>query len=98
MWFYIMIVILLILLVWLTRVREGFIDVSDYMNTIQSQKALFKTLQLPESGDNTEFTTKLQEMMKKFDKFSNPEFLNHAKDMADKDPGELARLNLGIRN
>jgi len=93
-----MIIILLILLVWLTRVREGFISLSDHMDTIQSQQELFKTLQLPASGDQSELTAKMQELLKKFDKFSNPELLKHAKEVAGKDPGELARTNLGIRN
>ena len=97
MWFYIMIVILLILLVRLSRVREDFIDVSDYMNTIQSQKALFKTLQIP-ADNQPEIATKLQEMMKKIDKFSSPELLAHAQQVAGMDIGELARSNLGIRN
>jgi hypothetical protein len=98
MWFYIMIVTLLILLVWLTRVREDFMDVSDYMNTIQNQKVLLKTLQLPESTDQPELVSKMQELMKKFDKISNTEFLNHAQQVAGMDPGELARTNLGISN
>ena len=98
MWFYIMIVILLILLVRLSRVREDFIDVSDYMNTIQSQKALFKNMHLPVSDDQPEIATKLQELMKKIDKFSSPELLTHAQQVAGMDIGELARLNLGISN
>ena len=97
MWFYI-IVLLLILLVWLTRVREDFIDVSDYMKTIQSQKALFKTMQLPSSDNQPEIATKLQELMKKIDKFSSPELLSHAQQVAGMDIGQLARLNLGISN
>ena len=93
-----MIVILLILLVWLSRVREGFVDVSDYMNTILSQKALFNNLKIPTSGDQPEIATKLQDLMSKINKFSSPELLTHAKQVAGMDIGELARSNLGIRN
>ena len=74
MWFYAMIVTLLLLLVWLTRVREGFLDLKEIP---EPQKLL-------------------KQMRTLLDKYDRPEVWNHAAQVMDKDPGQLARMNLGI--
>jgi hypothetical protein len=84
MWFYTMIVILLIALVWLTRVREGFIDMPDIPD-----------MDLSKIPDPQELMKKVRALLDKYDK---PEVWNHATQVMDKDPGQLARMNLGISN
>lgn len=77
MWFYAMIVILLIVLIWVTRLRESFVgDVN--LSTLPNPHELMR---------------KARELLDKYDK---PEVWNHAAQVIDKDPGELARMNLGI--
>ena len=88
-----MIVILLILLVWLTRVREGFIDVPR-IPSIPSM-ADIPDLDLKAIPDPQKLFSKMRELLDKYDK---PEVWNHATQVMDKDPGQLARINLGIAN
>jgi len=82
MWFYAMIVTLILLLMWFTRVRESFIDMpADVdLTTIPEPQELLK---------------KVRELMNKYDK---PEVWDHAAQVMDKDPGQLARMNLSIAN
>ena len=84
MWFYAMIVILLIALVWLTRVREDFIDMPDIPD-----------MDLSKIPDPQDLMKKVRALLDKYDK---PEVWNHATQVMDKDPGQLARMNLGISN
>ena len=77
-----MIVSLLLVLMWLTQVREDFIDIPE----------------LPDVGsipDPTVLLTKMRELMAKYDK---PEIWNGIIQRSDKDPGALARMHLGIDN
>lgn len=84
MWFYTLIVILLIALVWITRVREEFIDMPDIPD-----------MDLSKIPDPQELMKKVRALLDKYDK---PEVWNHATQVMDKDPGQLARMNLGISN
>ena len=84
MWFYALIVILLILLIWITRVREGFINMPDIPDLDLSK--------IPEPQKL------LKQVRGLLDKYDKPEVWNHAAIVMDKDPGQLARMNLGISN
>jgi len=86
MWFYIMIVTLLLVLMWLTQVREGFIDLP------QLPAGLPDIGSLP---DPSLLLGKMRELMGKYDK---PEVWGGIIHRMDKDPGQLARMNLGIQN
>jgi len=89
MWFYAMIVILLVVLVWITRVREGFVNMADLsMRNIPD----IDPKSLP---DPQEMFKKMRALLDKYDK---PDVWGHATDVMDKDPGQLARMNLGILN
>lgn len=71
-------------LLWLTRVRETFIDIPQIpdldLATIPEPQKLMKQVRTL------------------LDKYDKPEVWNHAAQVMDKDPGQLARLNLGIMN
>ena len=86
MWFYIMIVTLLLVLMWLTQVRE------DFINLPQLPTDLPKIQNLP---DPTDMLKKIRDLMAKYDK---PELINGILQRSDKDPGQLARMQLGIQN
>jgi hypothetical protein len=91
MWFYTLIVILLIVLVWLTQVRarytrEHFVSVAG----IDVPDVDPASMPPPQ-----EIFKKLRTLLDKYDK---PEVWDHATQMIDKDPSQLARLNLGIVN
>ena len=81
MWFYTMIVVLLLVLMWLTRVREGFIDMPN--------------LDLTKIPEPQKLMRQMRSLMDKYDK---PEVWDHMAQVMDKDPGQLARMNLGISN
>jgi len=89
MWFYIMIVTLLLVLMWLTRVREGFANTT-----------LPGGLEVPDI--KPEDLPAPQELFKKLrvliDKYDQPGVWDHATQVIDKDPGQLARMQLGISN
>jgi hypothetical protein len=92
MWFYAMIVALLLILMWLTRVREGFVVAPGTMLPGGFEVPNVNPGDLPEP----------QELFKKLrvliDKYDRPDVWNHATQVMDKDPGQLARANLGIVN
>ena len=98
MWFYAMIIVLLIALVWLTRVRdqravhEGFLvpPGTTLPNGFQVPDVDLQTLPEPHK-----LFEKARELINKYDK---PDVWLHAAQMMDKDPGQLARLQLGINN
>ena len=82
MWFYLMIVSLLLVLIWLTQVRESFIDLPteiDLSKIPEPQKLM-------------------KQMRGLLDKYDKPEVWNHMTQVMDKDPGQLARQHLGINN
>ena len=92
MWLTIMIASLLIALVWLTRVREGFV--------VQPGTKLPGGLEVPnvdlkELPDPHTLFKQARELLNKYDK---PDVWNHAALVMDKDPGQLARMQLGIHN
>lgn len=78
MWFYAMIATLIVVLVWLTRVRESFVTAG--------------TVDAP---DPQRLFAMVRELLKRYD---NPELWDHAVTVHDKDPGQLARMALGIQN
>ena len=82
MWVLIVIT-LLVVLVWLTRTRETFINVSDIdvnLKDMPNPEHIFK---------------RVQSLLNKYDK---PEIWAHAAQVMEKDPGQLARMNLDIHN
>jgi len=91
MWAYFaLFVILLIALLWITRVRESFVDVNDMkgMKDIQGIKDI-KGIPDPKS-----LITKLRTMLDTYDK---PELYEELMKRSNQDPGELARSYLGIQ-
>lgn len=93
MWFYAMIVVLLIVLVWLTQVRARYLHNREHFVNVAG-------IEVPDVDPATmpppqEIFKKLRGLLDKYDK---PEVWDHATQMIDKDPGQLARLNLGIMN
>ena len=78
-----MIVTLLLVLMWLTQVREEFIDMPQGLPSLES---------LP---DPTVLLKQMRGLMAKYDK---PEVWDGIIQRSDKDPGQLARMNLGINN
>ena len=74
-----LLVLLLLALVWLTQVREGFLDLPD-LNTVADPQKLLK------------------EMRVLLDRYDRPELWAEVTQRMDKDPGQLARMNLGISN
>jgi hypothetical protein len=84
MLFYVMIVILLVALVWITRIREDFVNIPSIPDVDLKN--------LPNPQDL------LKKMRVLLDKYDKPEVWDHAAQVMDKDPGQLARMNLGILN
>ena len=85
MWAYaVLFVILLIALLWITRVRESFVDVNAIpdMNDIKD---------IP---DPKTLINKLRTMLDTYDK---PELYEELMQRSKQDPGELARSYLGIQ-
>ena len=117
MWFFAAVAILLVVLMGLTRVKEGFLDMPTLpeMPTIPDMpmptidfsalKKLPGMTGLPNiAGPNID-TGKIPEPQKLFkhmrsllDKYDKPEVWGHAAHVMDKDPGQLARMELGIIN
>ena len=78
MWFYVMIVSLIVVLVWLTRVRGSFVDAE---------------AQAP--PDPRRLFAMARELLNRYE---NSDIMDHAVSVHNKDPGELARMALGIKN
>ncbi len=81
MWFYVMIATLIVVLVWLTRVRESFVDGA--VTAVEG------------APDPRRLFAMARELLNKYE---NSDILDHAVSVHDKDPGELARMALGIKN
>jgi hypothetical protein len=98
MWFYTMIIGLLFMLIWLTRVRERFASSEGFVVTPGT--VLPGGFEVP--NVNPGDLPAPQELFKKLrvliDKYDRPDVWNHATQVMDKDPGQLARANLGIAN
>jgi hypothetical protein len=88
MWFYIMIVTLLIALMWITRVREDFVNVPP--GILPADMPALKDI-----PDPRELFGRMRGLLEKYDK---PEVWGGIINRMDKDPGQLARMNLGIEN
>lgn len=96
MWFYAMIVSLLIVLVWLTRVREGFVEGFVVPpGTVLPSGFQIPNVDLKELPEPHTLFKKARTLLDKYDK---PEIWLHAAQVMDKDPGQLARMELGINN
>ena len=113
MWSLIIAGVLLIVLVWVTRVREGFISEStpsdkssDKSSDLPDPRELSKTIQGligQVSGSKAQvlgndFSPIVQKMQGLLSKYDNPEQLGHVMNVKGKDPGELARMQLNIVN
>ena len=80
------IVMLLITLMWMTRQRnEHFMDLPNLKD-------------LPNPEDLPAPQEIFKNLRKLLDKYDTPGVWDHATQMIDKDPGQLARLQLGIAN
>ena len=82
MWFYAMIATLIVVLVWLTRVRESFVDAN-------------ASVSVAGAPDPQKLFSMARELLKRYE---DPELWGHAVTVHDKDPGQLARMALGIQN
>jgi hypothetical protein len=80
MWFYAMIATLIAVLVWLTRIRESFVNANASVADAPDPQKLFAMA---------------RELLKRYE---DPELWSHATAVHDKDPGQLARMALGIQN
>ncbi len=90
--FYVIFTALVLVLMLLTHardqaLREAFIDMSAVTEA--------PTMSLEGMPTPPELFKKARELMEKYDK---PELWVHAANVMDKDPGQLARINLGIHN
>lgn len=99
MWFYVLFVMLLIVLVWLTRVREGFRGQHEAF-MVKPGTMLPGGFEVPNVDIGA--LPEPQEIFKRLrgliDKYDRPDVWNHAAQVMDKDPGQLARAHLGIVN
>ncbi len=76
-----MIATLIVVLVWLTRVRESFVDAP--------------TVDAAAAPDPRRLFAMARELLNRYE---NSDILDHAVSVHNKDPGELARMALGIKN
>ena len=83
-----MIVALLLLLSWLTRVRESFLNMKDVGAASTTNIGI-------EDIDPKEMIKKMRDLM---DKYDTPDLWGGIIERSDKDPGQLARMHLGISN
>lgn len=97
--------IFLIVLVGLTRLREGFVGAADIdASKIPDPKELVGRLRKMMGSvggaqvDGADLSPVIQKMTGLLDKYDNPENLGHVMNVKDKDPGELARMYLNISN
>ena len=97
--------IFLIVLVGLTRFREGFVSSEIDASKIPDPKELVGRLRkmIDSVGGGTQvegadLSPVIQKMTGLLDKYDNPENIGHVMNVKDKDPGELARMYLNISN
>lgn len=112
MW--IAIVALLIVLVWVTQLREGFISEKTLSETklgaglpdptvlANQLRGLMKRVNPSSDGTIDVMGNDMSPIMNKMQgllsKYDNPESMGHVLKIKDKDPGELARMYLNINN
>ena len=97
-------IVLLIVLVWVTRLREGFTTntsqaevaagLPDPAQLIGSIRGLMKKVGTPQ----LESTDMFQNINGLLEKYEKPDNLGHIMNIKDKDPGQLARMYLNINN
>jgi hypothetical protein len=101
--FFVLFVVLLIALAWITRVREEFLveRFADGAGTTMSVGAV-DALQNILRSDGAEGMEAPHEVLgrvrKMLERLDQPEVWDRAVQMSDKDPGQLARMQLGIQN
>lgn len=103
MWPILLAGILLIALLWLTRLREEFIDmpknVPDPTQLVKQIRTLMAQVDTPGANimghDAAPLFQKVNGLLTKYD---NAENLGHVMEVKDKDPGQLARKYLNINN
>ena len=111
---YILIATLLLVLAWIARVRrdEYFIDMQSIapgvdLKSLPSPQEVFRNtrnliqstgIDLSKADDPEGPAGFLNKMNGLIDKYDKPEVWGHAAEVMDKDPGQLARMNLGIIN
>lgn len=104
--FFVLIVVLLIALAWLTRVREQFIvaiaregfegGTTMTTNTADTLQQLLRADTADIQGvDPAKMIGRVRQMLEQVDR---PELWEHAVSLSDKDPAQLARMQLGIQN
>lgn len=103
--FYVVFTVLVLVLLLLTRARdvaarEHFEDMTQRVPATLTSKAAKLIAEVPQmslEGMPTppELFQKARELMAKYDQ---PDLWIHAARVMDKDPGQLARMNLGIQN
>jgi hypothetical protein len=99
--FYVIFAVLVLVLYLLTQVRdraaEHFVDMAsmDIASVTEAAKKLAEAPAMSLEGMPTppELFKKARELMAKYDQ---PDLWIHAARVMDKDPGQLARMNLGI--
>jgi hypothetical protein len=99
--FYVIFTALVLVLMLLTQardqaIREAFMDI-DISAVTEAAEKLAETPSLSMEGMPTppELFQRARDLMAKYDQ---PELWIHAANVMDKDPGQLARMNLGIQN
>ncbi len=91
--FYVIFAVLVLVLLLLTRARnEHFADLPAKAVQLISEIPQINMDAMPTPP---ELFKKARELMEKYDQ---PDLWIHAARMMDKDPGQLARMNLGIQN
>jgi hypothetical protein len=98
--FYVIFAVLVLVLLLLTRARdaataEHFADMDKSMADAAKMIAEMPQISLEGMPTPPELFQKARELMAKYDQ---PDLWIHAARVMDKDPGQLARMNLGIQN
>jgi hypothetical protein len=103
--FFVLFVVLLVALAWITRVREEFlggmecfVDGAGVSMSPEAADALQQILKGDTAGMPTDPQALLKRVRGMLDNLEQPERWSHAIDLSDKDPGQLARMHLGIQN
>lgn len=102
--FFALFVVLLVALAWITRVREKFVIAERFVDGagVAMSPEATAALQQILNGDVTGMPSDPYMLMKRvrgmMDKLEQPDVWSRAIDLSDKDPGQLARLQLGIQN
>lgn len=95
--FYVVFIVLVLVLLLLTRARDAAATEHFEDMTAKAARLIAEVPQMSLEGMPTppELFKKARELMAKYDQ---PDLWIHAARVMDKDPGQLARLQLGIQN